>query len=197
MIANKDQMNYFDISQLPNPCMFETITQSIYDIQDYPAEGGSVYFFSKPVGTSDPPRTFADTNMLTSSCIPIGQAFIIESIRVRLMLEAESRADERRFYSRGYFSFMIGQKQYLGATPGELDPRTDPEIRLDFNTSGTECTVNFGSGELDHAGLKLGPNNLLLIPKQNFSLYCTDLPRLKNEARLAAHLFGRLMRQIA
>lgn len=189
--------NYFDIRKLTNPDGgYECVTQPLYDILPYPTKGGSLRFFEVPVG-GGAQKSFAETNLFMPSSLPNGQAFIIQSIRLRLMLATDSRLDERRFYNAGYFVFQIGSKQYLGGTPAELDPHEDPKIEIRFNTQGTIAEVHMETGENDPGGMKLEPNNLLLIPQQFFSLQCYELPKLKGKAKLAATLYGQLYRQVA
>lgn len=195
MIANKEEERYFNLGAAKSE--YETITQPIFDTLPYPKAGGFLRFFQFPIGAGNPIKTWAETNMHMACQLPNATAFVVQSIRLKLLLDQESRADERRFYSQGQVSFQIGAKSYFQGVPGELSPQKDPEITITFDLSEPDqVRVTAGTGEEKAQGLVLAPNNLLLIPHQYFCLVCDQLPKLRTKARLAAILYGNLMRQV-
>jgi hypothetical protein len=203
---------------------YEMIVQSLYDSVAYPAAGSNqLTLFQTPVGAgvgviSGVAKTPEDTNMQGAGQLPAMQAYIVSSIEVDFqpvvpaftaaLLPAAFGAqaalnminDVWKFRLSGYLNFNIGSKSYLLEGPMMKFPASnDLEVDAavaDISTTGAAMQSRIGYAKAVGPAYNISPNNLLLIPNQNFNvtLNWATLSTLPSGA--AARCFVRLMGQL-
>jgi hypothetical protein len=204
---------------------FECVNQSLYDSNAYAAAGqAQLTFFQNPLGSglgvlSAAAKTLEDTNMQAAGAMPNMQAFIVASIEVEFQPDITFTAatmpaasalaatavitqinDAWIFRATGYLVFTIGQKPYLQEGPMMKFPASnDLEIDAalcDTSTAGTGQKTFVGYAKAVGPAYALAPNNLLLIPMQNFSvtLNWATVQAVTTKARVFVRLMGQLLR---
>lgn len=104
------------------PPMSEKLSMSLYDTVEVNREC-DVYFFELAAHYGMKQKSYAETNMLLSGCIPNGQAFVIESIKVSLPeLEVlktigANHHEAKEFFESGTLDLAIGKKNYVNEGP--------------------------------------------------------------------------------
>jgi len=202
---------------------YEAITQSLYDSQSYATAGQNVLtFFQKPVGAgtgviSAAASTPEDTNMTGAGALPNMQAFVVTSVEVEFQPDitytaatlpaafgaqavASAVNDSWKFRSAGYLVFTIGSKPYLTEGPMMKFPASnDFEINAamsDASTAAASQQSRISFAKAVGPSYMLSPNNLLLIPMQNFvvTLNWQTLETVTSAARVFVRLMGQLLR---
>ena len=202
---------------------YEAITQSLYDSAAYATTGQQqLTFFQQAAGSgtgviSGNPKTQEDTNMTAAGAMPNMQAFVVTSIEVEFQPDITFTAatmpaafgaqavatavnDAWKFRATGYLVFTIGSKPYLTEGPMMKFPASnDFEIDAavaDVSTTGAALQTRIAYGKAVGPSYMLAPNNLLLIPMQNFvvTLNWATLETITTEARVFVRLMGQLIR---
>jgi hypothetical protein len=202
---------------------YETLTQSLYDSAAYPTTGISqLTFFQYPIGAgisviSAGPKTGEDTNMQGSGALPNMQGYVVTSVELDIQPDipftaasmpaafgaqaiATSINDVWRVRSTGYLNFNIGSKSYLFEGPLMKFPASnDFEINAavsDATTPAAAFQTRIAYGKAVGPAYILSPNNLLLIPMQNFnvSLNWATLQPVATTMRIFARFMGQLLR---
>lgn len=204
---------------------FEIVTQSLYDSAAY-ATGGQAQltFFQNPLGSpgaviSGGNKTLEDTNMQAAGAMPNMQAFVVTSVEVEFQPDITFTAatmpsaaavapatittninDAWIFRATGYLLFVIGQKPYLQEGPMMKFPASN-DLEIDAALSDVSTAVTDGGTRIAYAksvgpAYVLAPNNLLLIPMQNFSvsLNWATSQAITTKARVFVRLMGQLLR---
>lgn len=206
-----------------NSNKYEIITQSLYDSAAYPVTGAATLnFFQNPVGSgvsvisSPAPKSNEDTNMTAAGALPNMQAFVVTSIEVEFQpavpafsqgpaqfgvgAVASAINDTWKFRATGFLNFVIGAKPYLTEGPMMKFPASnDFEIAgaaSDASTAAAAQATRIVFGKAVGPAYLLAPNNLLLIPLQNFSvsLNWATLQPVTTAARVFLRLMGQLLR---
>jgi hypothetical protein len=183
-------------------------------------------FFTIPVGSgsgviSAAAKTPEDTNMTVAGSLPNMQAFVVTSVEVEVQpaVPAFSAAtlpavfgaqavaspinDVWKIRSTGYLDFVIGAKSYLTEGPLMKFPASnDFEIEAaaadvapnGAGTSSMQTRISYGKAV--GPSYMLAPNNLLLIPMQNFkvTLNWATVETVTTAARIFVRLMGQLLR---
>lgn len=202
---------------------FEIITQSLYDSAAYATAGqNQLTFFQQPLGSgtgviSAAAKTLEDTNMQAAGAMPNMQSFVVTSVEVEFQPDitftaatqpaafgaqavATSVNDAWIFRATGYLIFTIGQKPYLQEGPMMKFPASnDLEIDAalsDATTPGSAFQSRIAYAKAVGPAYVLAPNNLLLIPMQNFSvtLNWATVQAITTKARVFVRLMGQLLR---
>src|SRR5579872_2029746 len=203
---------------------FEILNQSMYDSAAY-ATGGqnTLTFFQVPLGAgagviSGAGKTYEDTNMQAAGAMPNMQAFVVTSVEVEFQPDitftaatqpaafgaqavATSINDAWIFRATGYLNFTIGQKPYLQEGPMMKFPASnDLEIDAavcDATTAAASSQTRVGYAKAVGPAYMLNPNNLLLIPMQNFvvTLNWATAQAITTKARVFVRLMGQLLRR--
>lgn len=207
-----------------NTDKYEAITQSLYDSGAYPTTGiAQLTFFQLPVGSgtgviSAAAKTPEDTNMQGGGAMPNMQAYVVTSVEldVQPAVPAFSAAtlpavfgaqavlsainDVWKIRATGYLNLNIGQKSYLLEGPLMKFPASnDLEIdaaAADVSTAGASFQTRIGYAKSVGPAYILAPNNLLLIPMQNFNatLNWATLSTVTTAARIFVRFMGQLIR---
>lgn len=207
-----------------NQDQYEIITQSLYDSAAYPTTGiASLTFFQQPVGgagvgvISGASKSFEDTNMQGAGAMPNMQAYIITSIELDVQPDiaftaatqpaffgaqatATSVNDVWKIRATGWAQLDIGSKPYLIEGPLMKFPASnDLELDVavsDISTTGANMQSRLAYAKAVGPAYMLDPNNLLLIPMQNFkfSLNWATLETVTTQARIFARFMGQLLR---
>ena len=202
---------------------FEIVQQSLYDSVAY-ATGGQAQltFFQVPLGgagavISGGNKTLEDTNMQAAGAMPNMQAFVVTSVEVEFQPDitftaatmpaafgAQAVATDINnlwiFRATGYLLFVIGQKPYLQEGPMMKFPASnDFEIDAalaDVSSTAAALQSRIAFGKSVGPAYVLAPNNLLLIPMQNFliSLNWATAQAITTKARVFVRLMGQLLR---
>lgn len=203
---------------------YETLTQSLYDSAAY-ATGGQnqLTFFTTPQGAgtgviSGAAKTAEDTNMTIAGSLPNMQAFIVTSVEVDVqpavpafsaatlpaVFGAEAVAspinDVWKIRATGYLNFVIGAKSYLQEGPLMKFPASnDLEINAaaaDISSTAANLQTRISYAKAVGPAYVLTPNNLLLIPMQNFAitLNWATVETVTTAARIFVRLMGQLLR---
>jgi hypothetical protein len=203
---------------------YESITQSLYDSAGYPTTGiNTLTFFQVPIGSgagviSAAGKTPEDTNMVAAGSMPNMQAFIVTSVEVEFQpaivfataagqpavfgagAVASSINDSWKFRATGWLNFTIGSKPYLIEGPMMKFPASnDFEINAamsDASTAAASQQSRISFAKAVGPSYMLSPNNLLLIPMQNFvvTLNWQTLETVTSAARVFVRLMGQLLR---
>lgn len=202
---------------------FEIITQSLYDSAAYAAAGqNQLTFFQQAIGAgtgvlSAAPKSYEDTNMQQGGALPNMQSFVVTSVEVEFQPDITFTAatmpaafgaqaiatainDAWIFRATGYLNFVIGQKPYLTEGPMMKFPASnDLEIDAavaDISTTGDSMQTRIAYAKAVGPAFTLAPNNLLLIPMQNFSvtLNWVTVQAITTKARVFVRLMGQLLR---
>lgn len=167
-------------------------------------------------------KTFEDTNMTAAGMLPAMQAYVVTSIELDVqtgigasgalfpaatlpsVLGAAAAAtavnDAWKIRATGYLKFTIGSKDYIYEGPLMKFPASnDFEIdgaQSDSSTAGAGQNVRTLYGKSVGPAYIISPNNLLLIPNQNFSgtLNWATLVTVTTQARVFYRLMGQLLR---
>lgn len=205
---------------------YEALTQSLYDSAAYPTAGtNQLTFFQNQVGQgtgviSNAAKTLEDTNMQAGGALPAMQAYIVCSIEVEVqpgvsssgfaaaelpsVFGAQAAAaqvnDVYKIRQTGYLQFNIGSKAYmtegpLYKFPASNDFEVDAAV-CDATTLASASQSRIAYGKSVGSPYILAPNNLLLVPTQNFSvtLNWTTLETTTAAARIFVRLMGQLLR---
>lgn len=183
-------------------------------------------FFQTPVGGGTSAlvgaaagKTYEDTNMLAAGSMPNGQAYVITSIELDVQpgvpgtwtaagqpaafgaqAVATSINDVWKIRATGYLNLTIGSKPYLTEGPLMKFPASnDLEIdaaAADISTTGAAMQTRIGYAKSVGPAYVLSPNNLLLIPMQNFNLTLNwaTLETVTEAARIFVRFMGQLIR---
>jgi hypothetical protein len=207
-----------------NTNKYETLTQSLYDSAAY-ATGGQAQltFFTTPQGAgtgviSGAAKTPEDTNMTVAGSLPNMQAFIVTSVEVDVqpavpafsaatlpaVFGAEAVAspvnDVWKIRATGWLDFKIGAKSYLTEGPLMKFPASnDLEINAaaaDISSTAANLQTRISYAKAVGPAYMLAPNNLLLIPMQNFNvtLNWATVETVTTAARIFVRLMGQLLR---
>lgn len=216
------------IANLPNFQVnwnqWEALRQSLYDSTSYAAAGTTqLTFFALPVGQGTgfggSTKTLSDTNMTLAGQLPANQMFLVQEIEIHCQVTtptvtaqmpavfgAQAAAqlvnDAYIFYRSGNLNFIIGSKTYLQEGPlGRFPPYSVFEVQ----GAAADATATDSSKQtrVFYAGYRgtpytLGPNNLLLIPNQNFGItlnWPEGAQAITNPARIFVVLNGILYRK--
>jgi hypothetical protein len=220
VITNLQQAAAYNV----NIDKYEMISQSLYDSVAYPTTGSNqLTLFQLPIGSgvsviSGSAKTPEDTNMQAAGNMPAMQAYIVSSIEVDVQpavpafgatnLPAFSGAaqvistinDVWKIRATGYLVFTIGSKNYMTEGPLMKFPASnDLEIDAAIADSTTAGAANERYAAYAKAvgpAYEIAPNNLLLIPNQNFAvtLNWATLQTVTTAARLFVRLMGTLIR---
>lgn len=216
--------NLADASQYAvNVAKYEMLNQSLYDSAQYNTAGqNQLTFFQVPLGAgagviSGAGKSLEDTNMQAAGMMPNMQAFIVTSVEVEFQPDiafaaagmpavygagavAASVNDAWKFRATGYLVFTIGQKPYLQEGPMMKFPASND---LEVDAAAADATTAAASSQTRIAYAKavgpaylLDPNNLLLIPMQNFvvTLNWATVETVAANARVFVRLMGQLLR---
>jgi hypothetical protein len=168
------------------------------------------------------PKTLEDTNMTAAGSLPNMQAYIVTSVEIDVQpgfgdpqslfpagvqpadfgaeAVATSINDAWIIRATGYLQFTIGSKPYLQEGPLMKFPASnDLEIDAavcDASTAGADLQTRISYAKSVGPAYILAPNNLLLIPMQNFSvtLNWSTPQAVTTTARLFVRLMGQLLR---
>lgn len=205
---------------------YEALTQSLYDSAAYPTTGqAQITFYQYPIGAgtgviSNVAKTAEDTNMQFGGALPAMQAYIVCSIEVEVqpglssagfnaaelpsVFGAQAAAnqvnDVYKIRQTGYLNFNIGSKSYMTEGPLIKFPASnDFEINAalaDVSTAGAAFQSRIAYGKAVGPAYLLSPNNLLLVPQQNFNvtLNWATLETTTAAARIFVRLMGMLLR---
>ena len=202
---------------------YETITQSLYDSAAYPTTGiAQLTYFQLPVGSgvgviSGVAKTPEDTNMAGAGAMPNMQAYIVTSVELDVQpaiaftaavqpaafgaqAVATSINDVWKIRATGWLDFTIGSKSYLLEGPLMKFPASnDLEIdaaAADVSSTAASLQTRIGYAKAVGPAYVLSPNNLLLIPMQNFkvTLNWATLETVTTQARIFVRLMGQLLR---
>lgn len=202
---------------------YETITQSLYDSASYATAGQNVLtFFQQAQGAgtgviSAAAKTLEDTNMQVGGQLPNQQAFLVTSVELDVQPDitftaaaqpaafgaqaiATSVNDVWKIRATGWLNFAIGQKNYLTEGPLMKYPASnDLEIdaaAADISTTGANMQTRIAYAKAVGPSYILAPNNLLLVPMQNFvgTLNWTTVETIASTARIFFRLMGQLVR---
>jgi hypothetical protein len=206
-----------------NLSSYEMIVQSLYDSASYPAAGtNQITFFQTPIGggvgvISGVAKTPEDTNMLGAGQLPAMQAYIVSSIELDVQPDiaftaaampafygtgatATSVNDVWKIRATGYLNFNIGSKSYLLEGPLMKFPASN-DLEIDAALSDATTAAASQQSRIAYAkavgpSYNVSPNNLLLIPNQNFNitLNWATLEVVTSAARIFARLMGQLLR---
>jgi len=204
---------------------YETITQSLFDSAPYPTTGiNQLTFYQLPVGSgvgviSGNAKTPEDTNMAAAGNMPAMQAYIITSLEIEVQPGVTTSFaaaalpsffgtaaimsginDVYKIRSTGYLNLQIGSKSYMQEGPLMKFPASnDFEVGGAMANATTAAASQFSAsvyGKAVGPSYVLTPNNLLLIPNQNFALtlnWATIEP-VVSAARIFSRFMGQLMR---
>lgn len=205
---------------------YETLTQSLYDSAAYLAAGqNQIMFFQTAAGAgtgviSNVPKTNEDTNMQFAGAMPNMQAYIVSSIEIEFQAGVSSAGfasadlpstlavpsvvaainDQYKFRSTGYLQFNIGSKAYMTEGPLMKFPASN-EYQIDgalsdTTTAGATQASRVVQGRAAGPAYQLAPNNLFLIPMQNFNvtLNWATVETVSAAARIFVRLMGQLIR---
>lgn len=205
---------------------WEMLTQSLYDSAAYPTTGvASLTFFQFQTGTgtgviSGASKTLEDTNMQNGGSLPAMQAYIVSSIEVEVQtgissagfaaaelpsvfgaqLAANQINDMYKIRMTGYLNFNIGSKSYMQEGPlGRFAPATTFQLNAglsDTTTAAAASQSRIAYADMEGPVYNLSPNNLLLVPQQNFNvtLNWNTLETVTAAARIFVRLGGQLLR---
>jgi hypothetical protein len=222
VLASLAQMNNFAV----NLNSYEALTQSLYDSQAYPTAGtNQLTFFQNQLGQgtgviSNAAKTLEDTNMQAGGSLPAMQAYIVCSIEIEVQPGVSSSGfaaaelpsvfgaqgpasqvnDVYKIRATGYLVFNIGSKSYMNEGPLFKFPASnDFEIDAalsDATTAGSAFQSRIAYGKSVGAPYILAPNNLLLVPTQNFSvtLNWATVETVTDAARIFVRFMGQLIR---
>jgi hypothetical protein len=220
VINNLDAANQYAV----NLNSYEFLTQSLYDSAAYPTTGiAQLTFFQFQVGAgvsviSGGAKTLEDTNMLAAGSMPAMQAFVVTGIELDMqpavpaftaatlpaVFGAQAVAspinDVWKVRATGWLQFNIGSKAYMTEGPLMRFPAsTDLEIdaaAADVSTAGASFQTRISYAKAVGVPYLLAPNNLLLIPNQNFSLTLNwaTLQTVVTAMRIFARFTGQLIR---
>lgn len=189
----------------------EAITNPLYSYQSYPAAGATtMVFFQTPASGV---VTREDTNMELAGQLPAPQKFLVQGIGVdylpgtaAMRFGAQSAlnqlSDVYAILRRGYFSLIIGSKQYLNVSPLMILP---PRSHIDgvaaiADQSTTGATMQSVLAVGYSGGNVFSPTPLLLEASQNFRVEITwpggavAIPSADANARIGVILYGTLYR---
>lgn len=202
---------------------FEIITQSLYDSAAYATAGqNQLTFFQQPLGAgtgviSAAAKTLEDTNMQAAGAMPNMQSFVVTSVEVEFQPDitftaatqpaafgavavATSINDSWIFRATGYLILTIGQKPYLQEGPMMKFPASN-DLEIDAALSDASTAAASQQSRIAYAkavgpAYTLAPNNLLLIPMQNFvvTLNWATVQAITTKARVFVRLMGQLLR---
>ena len=204
---------------------FETLTQSLYDSAAYAVAGQQqLTFFQTGVGAgtgiiSGAAKTPEDTNMLAGGFMPNMQAYLVTSIEMEYQAGVTSSGfaaanlpstlatpsviaainDQYKVRSTGYLVFNIGSKAYMTEGPLMKFPASN-EYQIDCalsdtTTAGATQAQRVAQGRAGGPAYVLTPNNLFLIPMQNFNV-TLNWATVETITTTAARIFIRLMGQL-
>lgn len=205
---------------------YEALTQSLYDSGAYPTAGlAQLTFFQYAVGAgtgviSNAAKTLEDTNMQFGGALPAMQAYIVCSIEVEYQpgissagfaaaelpsvfgaqLAANQVNDAYKVRSTGWLNFNIGSKSYMNEGPLMKFPASnDFEIDAavcDATTAAASSQSRIAYGKAVGPAYLLSPNNLLLVPQQNFNvtLNWSTVETVTAAGRIFVRLMGQLLR---
>lgn len=207
-----------------NQQKYEAITQSLYDAALYPTTGiAALTYFQVPAGSgvstlSAGAKTNEDTNMQAAGSMPNMQAYVVTSVEIDVQPASPAFAaavlpavfgvqavasginDVWKIRASGFLNFIIGAKPYLTEGPLMKFPASnDLEIdaaAADVSTAGASFQTRIGYAKAVGPAYVLAPNNLLLIPMQNFSVALNwgTLQTVTTQARIFVRLMGQLIR---
>jgi hypothetical protein len=220
VINNLSQAQAFNV----NLNKYEMISQSLYDSAAYPITGlAAMTFFQLPQGSgvgviSGGAKTAEDTNMQAAGNMPAMQAYIVTSFELDVQsgVPAFSATSLPAFHgaaqvitsindvwkirATGFLQFVIGSKAYITEGPLMKFPASnDLEIDAaiaDSTTAGAANQTFAAYAKAVGPAYEIAPNNLLLIPNQNFSgtLNWATLETVTTAARIFMRLMGTLIR---
>lgn len=202
---------------------YEILTQSLYDSAAYPTTGiAALTYFQNQVGSgtgviSGAAKTLEDTNMQGNGSMPNLQAYLVTSVELDVQpaiafgaavnpaafgaqAVATSINDVWKIRATGWLDFKIGSKSYLQEGPLMKFPASnDLEINAaaaDISTTGANMQTRIAYAKSVGPAYVLAPNNLLLIPMQNFNvtLNWATLETVTSQARIFVRLMGQLLR---
>ena len=163
-------------------------------------------------------KTAEDTNMVAAGSMPNMQAYIVTSVEVEFqpaivfatapgqpaafgaVQVATSVNDAWKFRATGWLNFTIGSKPYLTEGPMMKFPASNDytidAALSDASTAAASQQSRIAYGKAMGPSYILSPNNLLLIPMQNFSvtLNWATLETVTSAARVFVRLMGQLLR---
>lgn len=220
VINNLAQAKAYNVNQ----DSYEMVSQSLYDSAAYPTAGtATLTYFQLGVGSgagviSGVAKTNEDTNMQASGSLPAMQAYIISAIELDVqpgvpaftatVLPAFSGAaqvisiinDVWKIRATGWLGVNIGSKLYmqegpLMRFPAEADLEIDAAI-ADSTTPGAANERYAATAKAVGPYYDISPNNLLLIPNQNFNatLNWATLESITTAARIFVRFRGALIR---
>lgn len=176
---------------------YESVKWSLYDSAVYPAAGvANLPFFQvqKGQGTAvlgGGAKTLSDTNMTLAGQLPANQYFIVNEVEVLFLpttpsvtaelpavFGAQSAAqlinDAFVFERAGNLTFTIGSKDYIQDAPiMKFPPQNNFQVSgalADATTAAATSQSRIAYATSVGKAYTLSPNNLLLIPTQNFIL---------------------------
>lgn len=220
VINNLTQANNYAV----NLDKYEFLTQSLYDSAAYPTTGiAALTFFQFQVGAGVSPisggaKTLEDTNMLAAGSMPAMQAYVLTSIELDVqpavpaftaatlpaVFGAQAAAspinDVWKVRATGWLQLNIGSKAYMTEGPLMKFPASnDFEINAavaDISTTGANLQSRISYAKAIGVPYLLAPNNLLLIPNQNFSLTLNwaTVQTITTAMRIFARFGGQLIR---
>jgi len=207
-----------------NMSSYEAITQSLYDSAAYPTAGiNQLTFFQLALGAgagviSGAAKTAEDTNMQVGGSLPAMQAYVVTSIELDVQpnipgftaatqpsyLGAAATVtlinDVYKVRTTGYLNVNIGSKSYMLEGPLMKFPASND---FDVSAALSNATTAAAAQALYIAYAKavgvpyvLSPNNLLLIPNQNFNLTLNwaTVQTTTAQLRIFARFMGQLLR---
>lgn len=220
VINNLAQANAYNV----NMDSYEMVSQSLYDSAAYPTTGiATITYFQLGVGSgagviSGQAKTNEDTNMQASGSLPAMQAYIVSAIELDVQsavpafttttLPAFHGAaqvisminDVWKIRATGWVGINIGSKLYmqegpLMRFPAEADLEIDAAIS-DTTTAGAANQTYAATAKAVGPYYSIAPNNLLLIPNQNFNgtLNWGTLETVTTAARIFMRFRGSLIR---
>jgi hypothetical protein len=163
-------------------------------------------------------KTGEDTNMQGAGAMPNMQAYLVTSVELDVQPDvptfaapglpaafgaaavAASINDVWRIRATGFLNFNIGSKSYLYEGPLMKFPASND---LEIDAAVCDATTPAAASQTRIAYAKsvgpayvLAPNNLLLIPMQNFNVTLNwgTLQPVAAQARIFARLMGQLLR---
>lgn len=104
-----------------SPVFGEVLADMLYDRQVYPANAGwNLTFFERPVGVNG--KTFADTNMLLHSALPVGNRFLACVVEIIFLPaahldKAQRLADVNAVARSGVVEFKIQNRLFMRTAP--------------------------------------------------------------------------------
>lgn len=220
-----NNINWASQQYAVNQNAYEAITQSLYDSGAYPTTGiAALTFFQTPVGAgtgviSGAAKTLEDTNMQGAGAMPNMQAYVVTSVELDVQpavpgfataavqpaafgagAVATSINDVWKIRATGFLNFVIGAKPYLSEGPLMKFPASN-DLEIDAAASDASTAAASQQTRLAYAkavgpAYVLAPNNLLLIPMQNFavSVNWATLQTVTTAARIFCRLMGQLIR---